>query len=154
MRFASYCIFIRFEFSIKSARNSFRKMCILLWPFPKMSPPLKRVGAEFMESHETNGPVLLQNVAWTASGTEASGWIIGDTQATDTRALDGPFLILKSRLRLLNRVGAGFIGVTRKERLCSAESGLDRLGHTSLRTDGLLGADETKKLFVAFPYRV
>ena len=34
----------------------------------------------------------------------------------------------------LNRVGAEFIGATRKERPCfAAERGLDRLGHTSLR---------------------
>ena len=34
----------------------------------------------------------------------------------------------------LNRVGAEFIGDTRKERPCfAAERGLDRLGHTSLR---------------------
>ena len=33
-----------------------------------------------------------------------------------------------------NRVGAEFIGATRKERPCfAAERGLDRLGHTSLR---------------------
>ena len=37
---------------------------------------------------------------------------------------------------LLNRVGAEFIGVTRKERPCfAAERGLDRLGYTSLRMD-------------------
>ena len=44
------------------------------------------------------------------------------------------FLILRSRLPLLNQVGAEFIGFTRKERRCfAAERGLDRLGPTSLR---------------------
>ena len=33
-----------------------------------------------MESHEKNGPVLLQNVAWTALGTQASGWFIRATR--------------------------------------------------------------------------
>ena len=44
------------------------------------------------------------------------------------------FLILGSGLPLLNRVGAEFIGATRKERPCfAAERGLDRFGHTSFR---------------------
>ena len=44
------------------------------------------------------------------------------------------FLMLGSGLPPLNRVGAEFIGATRKKRPCfAAERGLDRLGHTSLR---------------------
>ena len=57
-----------------------------------------------MESHEKNGPVLLQNVAWTALGTQASGWLIRATRKErrcfaaecgpdpfgHTRALEGP----------------------------------------------------------------
>ena len=57
-----------------------------------------------MESHEKNGPVLLQNVAWTALGTQASGWFIRATRKErrcfaaecgpdpfeHTRALEGP----------------------------------------------------------------
>ena len=44
------------------------------------------------------------------------------------------FLILGSGLPLLNRVGAEFIGATRKERPCfAAERDLNRLGHTSFR---------------------
>ena len=58
-----------------------------------------------MESHEKNGPVLLQNVASTASGTQTSGWFIGGTRKErrcfaaecgpdpfeHTRALESPF---------------------------------------------------------------
>ena len=58
-----------------------------------------------MESHEKNGPVLLQNVALTALGTQASGWLIRGTRKErrcfaaecgpdpfgHTRALEGPF---------------------------------------------------------------
>ena len=57
-----------------------------------------------MESHEKNGPVLLQNVALTALGTQASGWLIRGTRKErrcfaaecgpepfgHTRALEGP----------------------------------------------------------------
>ena len=100
------------QFGIRKSRpdfatsNSFRKMCILLWaggrsrggPFPKMWPPLNRVGAEFigatrkerpcfaaergldrlghtsspdglLAAHERNGAVLLQNAAPTRLGT-------------------------------------------------------------------------------------
>ena len=47
------------------------------------------------------------------------------------RSRGGPFLKMWP---LLNRVGAEFIGVTRKGRPCfAAERGLDRLGHRSLR---------------------
>ena len=47
------------------------------------------------------------------------------------RSRGGPFLKMWP---LLNRVGAEFIGFTRKGRPCfAAERGLDRLGHTSLR---------------------
>ena len=153
-----------------------------------------------MDSHEKNGPVLLQNAAWTALGTQVSGWFIGGTRKErrcfaaecgpdpfgHTRALEGPFsdpriraprcrglgssgpasisgsgnqgrslrrqiLFVKCAFYSgpvadlggdpfpkmwppLNRVGAEFIGVTRKERPCfAAERGLDRLGHGSLR---------------------
>ena len=150
------------------------------------------LGQSLLEPHEKNGPVLLQNVASTALGTQASGRFIGGTRKErrsfaaergpdpfgHTRALEGPFFdpnprarsqavqfgIRKSRPDFatsnsfrkmcillwaggrsrggpfpkmwppLNRVGAEFIGATRKERPCfAAERGLDRLGHTSLR---------------------
>ena len=62
-------------------------------------------GQNLLESHEKNGAVLLQNVALTASGTQASGWFIGGTRKErrcfaaergpnrfgHTRALEGPF---------------------------------------------------------------
>ena len=137
--------------------NSFRKMCVLLWaggrsrggPLPKMWPPLNRVEAEFigvtrkerrcfaaerglhrlghrstpdglLGAHERNGAVLLQNAAPTPLGTHEHSRV--------------HFLILGSGLPLRNRVGAEFIGATRKERPCfAAERGLDRLGHTSPR---------------------
>ena len=64
-----------------------------------------------LESHEKNGPVLMQNVAFTALGTEASGWLIGGTRKErrcfaaecgpdsfgHTRALEGPFSDLRIR---------------------------------------------------------
>ena len=57
------------------------------------------------QQHEKNGPVLLQNVALTALGTQASGWFIRGTRKErpcfaaecgpdffgHTRALEGPF---------------------------------------------------------------
>ena len=50
---------------------------------------------------------------------------------------------------LLNRVGAEFIGVTRKGRPCfAAERGFDRLGHRSLRMV-YLGHTKGTALFVA-----
>ena len=64
-----------------------------------------------LESHEKNGPFLMQNVAFTALGTEASGWFIGGTRKErrcfaaecgpdsfgHTRALEGPFSDLRIR---------------------------------------------------------
>ena len=63
------------------------------------------LGQSLLEPHEKNGPVLLQNVASTALGTQASGWFIGGTRKErrcfaaergpdpfeHTRALEGPF---------------------------------------------------------------
>ena len=78
-------------------------------------PPGGLLGA-----HERNGAVLLQNAAPTPLGTHEHSRV--------------HFLILRPGLPLLNRVGAEFIGLTRKERSCfAAERGLDRLGHASLR---------------------
>ena len=62
-------------------------------------------GQKLLESHEKNDAVLLQNVALTASGTQAAGWFIGGTRKErrcfaaergpnrfgHTRALEGPF---------------------------------------------------------------
>ena len=142
--------------------NSFRKMCVLLGaggrsrggPFPKMWPPLNRVGAEFIGvtrkerpcfaaergldrlGHRSlrmvywghtkgNGAVLLQNAAPTPLGTHEHSRV--------------HFLILGSGLPLRNRVGAEFIGATRKERPCfAAERGLD----SHKPPGGLLGAHE------------
>ena len=58
-----------------------------------------------MGAHERNGAVLLQNAAPTPLGTHEHSRV--------------HFLILRSGLPLLNRVGAEFIGVTRKERPCN-----------------------------------
>ena len=67
-----------------------------------------------------NHAVLLQNAAPTPLGTHEHSRV--------------HFPILRSGLPLLNRVGAEFIGVTRKEQPCfAAERGLDRLGHAGLR---------------------
>ena len=91
--------------------------CCRTWPRPPRAhkPPDGLLGA-----HERNGAVLLQNAAPTPLGTHEHSRV--------------HFLILRSGLPLLNRVGAEFIGVTRKERPCfAAERGLDRLGPTSLR---------------------
>ena len=91
--------------------------CCRTWPRPPRAhkPPDGLLGA-----HERNGAVLLQNAAPTPLSTHEHSRV--------------HFPILRSGLPLINRVGAEFIGVTRKERPCfAAERGLDRLGHTSLR---------------------
>ena len=75
---------------------------------------------DLLGAHERNGAVLLQNAAPTPLGTHEHSRV--------------HFLILGSGLPPLNRVGAEFIGATRKERPCfAAERGLHRLGHTSPR---------------------
>ena len=109
-----------------------------------------------MEPHEKNGPVLLQNVALTALGTQASGWFIGGTRKErrcfaaecgpdpfgHTRALEGPFFDPRlSSVCLGLSPNTSFMegepdfgAASHKERPCfAAECGLDRLGHTSLR---------------------
>ena len=114
-----------------------------------MWPPLNRVETEFIGVTRKNGPVLLQNVALTALGLTSLRMVYwGHTKGNGAVLLQNAaptplgthehsrvhFLILRSGLPLLNRVGAEFIGVTRKERPCfAAERGLDRLGPTSLR---------------------
>ena len=105
-------------------------------------------GQNLLEPHEKNGPVLLQNVASTALGTEPPDGLLAAHERNGAVLLQNAaptplgtqehsrvhFLILRPGLPLLNGVGAEFIGATRKERPCfAAERGLDRLGHTSLR---------------------
>ena len=114
-------------------------------PFPRCGLHQIGLGQSLLEPHEKNGPVLLQNVASTALGTQASGWFIGGTRKErrcfaaergpdpfeHTRALEGPFFDPNPRARTS---ALAFIGATRKDRPCfAAERGLDRLGHTSLR---------------------
>ena len=104
--------------------------CCRTWPRPPRAhkPPDGLLGA-----HERNGAVLLQNAAPTPLGTHEHSRV--------------RFSILTPGLPLLNRVGAEFIGVTRKERPCfAAERGLDRLGHTSLGT-GYWGHTKGTALF-------
>ena len=129
--------------------NSFRKMCVLLGaggrsrgggrPFPKMWPPLNRVGAEFIGVTRKERPCLLQNVALTALDTKASRWFIGGTRKErrcfaaecspdpfgHTQALEGPFS--DPRIRAPSTKSSW-------GRPCfAAERGLHRLGHRSLR---------------------
>ena len=177
-------------------------MCILLWaggrsrggPFPKMWPPLNRVGAEFIGATRKERPCFaaergldrlghttLRMVYWrhtkgTAlfccrvrprpawAHTSTRGSVFRSYPPDKDRSQAVQFGFRKSRPDFatsnsfrkmcillwaggrsrggpfpkmwppLNRVGAEFIGATRKERPCfAAERGLDRLGHTSLR---------------------
>ena len=68
--------------------NSFRKMCVFAraggrsrgGTLSQDVASTKSLGQSLLESHEKNGLVLLQNVALTAVGTQASGWSIGGTR--------------------------------------------------------------------------
>ena len=105
-------------------------------PFPKMWPPLNRVGAEFIGVTRMNGPILLQNVAqkppagYLGAHERNCAVLLQNAAPTPLGTHEHSrvhFLILRSGLPLLNRVGTEFIGATRKERPCFvAERGLHR----------------------------
>ena len=140
-------------------------MCILLWaggrsrggPFPKMWPPLNRVGAEFIGATRKERPCFaaergldrlghtsLRMVYWRhTKGTALfccrtrprPAWAHTSTRGSIFKTGISGVSSVPKMWPPPNRVGAEFIGATRKERPCfAAERGLDRLGHTSLRT--------------------
>ena len=99
--------------------NSFRKMCILLWaggrsrggPFPKMWPPLNRVGAEFIGATRKERPCFaaergldrlghtsLRMVYWRhTKGTALFCCRTRPRPLGHTRALEGPFSDVRIR---------------------------------------------------------
>ena len=88
--------------------------CCRTWPRP---PWAHKPPDGLLVAHERNCPVLLQNVASTALGTQASGWFIGGTRKErrcfaaecgpdpfeHTRALEGPFFDPNPRTRTAAR---------------------------------------------------